>query len=102
MQWDFPPKKRIRVIVNTDAKNEAGAEFGPTMHYRHTGRNRPIRVYEDIDARFIHEDFSLSWRYLCARGVCRVQLSTPAHLSTRRARSVTHRLAWPAPRSIWK
>jgi len=32
-------------------------EFEPTMHYRHTGANRPIRVYEDIDARFIHEDF---------------------------------------------
>ena len=32
-------------------------EFEPTMHYRHTGRNRPIRVYETVDARFIHEDF---------------------------------------------
>lgn len=32
-------------------------EFEPTMHYRHTGANRPIRVYENIDARFIHEDF---------------------------------------------
>ena len=32
-------------------------EFEPTMHYRHTGRNRPIRVYQDIDARFILEDF---------------------------------------------
>jgi inosine-uridine nucleoside N-ribohydrolase len=32
-------------------------EFESTMHYRHTGTNRPIRVYEDIDARFIHEDF---------------------------------------------
>ena len=32
-------------------------EFEPTMHYRHTGRNRPIRVYESVDARFIHEDF---------------------------------------------
>ena len=32
-------------------------EFEPSMHYRHTGRNRPIRVYETVDARFIHEDF---------------------------------------------
>ncbi|MBM3957616.1 MAG: nucleoside hydrolase, partial [Gemmatimonadetes bacterium] len=32
-------------------------EFEPTMHYRHTGRNRPIRVYDSVDARFIHEDF---------------------------------------------
>lgn len=32
-------------------------EFEPNMYYRHTGKNRPIRVYETIDARFIHEDF---------------------------------------------
>lgn len=32
-------------------------EFEPTMQYRHTGRNRPIRVYETVDARFILEDF---------------------------------------------
>jgi purine nucleosidase len=28
-----------------------------SMHYRHTGRNRPIRVYESYDARFLMEDF---------------------------------------------
>jgi len=27
------------------------------MHYVHTGRNRPIRVYETMDSRFILEDF---------------------------------------------
>ena len=27
------------------------------MHYLHTGRNRPIRVYDSVDARFILEDF---------------------------------------------
>ena len=32
-------------------------EFEPTMHYRHTGLNRPIRVYDSVDARFILEDF---------------------------------------------
>jgi purine nucleosidase len=32
-------------------------EFAPSMNYIHTGRNRPIRVYQDIDARFILEDF---------------------------------------------
>jgi purine nucleosidase len=32
-------------------------EFGDDMSYRHTGRNRPIRVYESVDARFILEDF---------------------------------------------
>ncbi len=32
-------------------------EFEPSMHYLHTGRNRPIRVYETVDARFIHENF---------------------------------------------
>jgi hypothetical protein len=35
----------------------AAPEFEPSMHYRHTGRNRPIRVYDTVDARFIHEDF---------------------------------------------
>lgn len=32
-------------------------QFEPTMHYSHTGQFRPIRVYDTIDARFIHEDF---------------------------------------------
>ena len=32
-------------------------EFDSRMFYMHTGRNRPIRVYESIDSRFIHEDF---------------------------------------------
>ena len=27
------------------------------MHYRHTGEHRPIRVYDDMNTRFIHEDF---------------------------------------------
>lgn len=31
-------------------------EFDSLMHYVHTGRNRPIRVYRDIDSRFILED----------------------------------------------
>lgn len=32
-------------------------QFEPSMHYKHTGQYRPIRVYETINARFIHEDF---------------------------------------------
>jgi inosine-uridine nucleoside N-ribohydrolase len=32
-------------------------EFDQQMHYLHTGANRPIRVYESVDARFVHEDF---------------------------------------------
>jgi purine nucleosidase len=32
-------------------------EFNAEMNYMHTGRNRPIRVYERIDQRFILEDF---------------------------------------------
>jgi inosine-uridine nucleoside N-ribohydrolase len=32
-------------------------EFEPSQHYRHTGRHRPIRVYESFDARFLLEDF---------------------------------------------
>jgi purine nucleosidase len=31
-------------------------EFDAQMHYLHTGRNRPIRVYETFDARFLLED----------------------------------------------
>jgi inosine-uridine nucleoside N-ribohydrolase len=32
-------------------------EFSDEMSYLHTGRNRPIRVYDTVDARFILEDF---------------------------------------------
>ena len=32
-------------------------EFNSEMNYVHTGRHRPIKVYESIDSRFIHEDF---------------------------------------------
>lgn len=32
-------------------------EITPSQHYRHTGRHRPIRVYESFDARFLMEDF---------------------------------------------
>lgn len=32
-------------------------EFDSEMRYVHTGRNRPIRVYKNIDSRFILEDF---------------------------------------------
>jgi len=32
-------------------------EFNAEMNYVHTGRNRPIRVYQNVDQRFIHEDF---------------------------------------------
>lgn len=31
-------------------------EFGEHMNYVHNGRNRPIKVYKNIDARFILED----------------------------------------------
>jgi len=32
-------------------------EFNREMNYVHTGRHKPIKVYESIDCRFIHEDF---------------------------------------------
>lgn len=32
-------------------------EFDKEMRYVHTGQNRPIRVYKNIDSRFILEDF---------------------------------------------
>ncbi|MBB6732315.1 nucleoside hydrolase [Cohnella zeiphila] len=31
--------------------------FDAQMHYIHTGRYRPIRVYDTVDARFVLEDF---------------------------------------------
>jgi purine nucleosidase len=34
-----------------------GPEFNALMNYEHTGRNRPVKVYTDIDQRYIHEDF---------------------------------------------
>jgi purine nucleosidase len=38
-------------------------EFNTEMNYVHTGRNRPIRVYQAVDQRFILEDFfaKLAW-----------------------------------------
>ncbi|WP_210204405.1 nucleoside hydrolase [Devosia submarina] len=32
-------------------------EFSPQMHYIHNGQNRPIKVYDTIDVRYILEDF---------------------------------------------
>lgn len=32
-------------------------EFDENMNYIHSGKNRPIKVYKNIDARFILEDF---------------------------------------------
>lgn len=32
-------------------------EFSPLMNYVHTGKHRPIKVYDRIDVRFILEDF---------------------------------------------
>jgi inosine-uridine nucleoside N-ribohydrolase len=43
----------------------AAPEFNSEMNYVHTGKNRPIRVYQAIDQRFILEDFfaKLAWWY---------------------------------------
>lgn len=35
---------------------QSAPEFDAQMHYLHTGRNRPIRLYETFDARFLLED----------------------------------------------
>jgi purine nucleosidase len=32
-------------------------QFSQEMFYQHSGLHRPIRVYDTVDARFIHEDF---------------------------------------------
>jgi purine nucleosidase len=42
-------------------------EFTAEMHYVHTGRHRPIRVYESVDARFILEDFFAKLRRFSSR-----------------------------------
>ena len=50
----------VGVILYSDCgqwKWQPAPEFDHTMHYLHTGKNRPIRVYETMDSRFILEDF---------------------------------------------
>jgi len=46
---DVPRMRLVGVAPRT--------EFNSEMNYVHTGHNRPIRVYERIDQRFILEDF---------------------------------------------
>lgn len=40
-------------------------EIDEQMHYVHTGKNRPIKVYRSIDARFILEDFFALLQLFC-------------------------------------
>lgn len=54
LNYSIPDKKKARVIVNTDAKNEVDDQ---DINYTHTGKNRPIRVYENLDSHFILGDF---------------------------------------------
>lgn len=42
--------------------------FDEQMHYVHGGQNRPIRVYEDVNPRFIHEDFFAKLAQFVRRG----------------------------------
>ena len=56
----------VSVVMNPECGRwewRPAPEFDSLMHYVHTGRNRPIRVYDWIDPRFIHEDFfaKLAW-----------------------------------------
>ena len=44
-------------------------EFNTDMTYRHTGANRPIRVYKNIDSRFILEDFYAKLRQAREDGI---------------------------------
>lgn len=43
-------------------------EFDDTMHYVYTGKNRPIKVYKNIDSRFILEDFYAKLKLFAADG----------------------------------
>jgi hypothetical protein len=50
----------VGVIIYPDCgrwEMRRAPEFSPEMFYIHTGQNRSIRVYDSVDARFIHEDF---------------------------------------------
>jgi inosine-uridine nucleoside N-ribohydrolase len=42
--------------------------FDPQMHYIHSGQYRPIRVYENVNTRFIHEDFFAKLAQFIRRG----------------------------------
>ena len=56
----------VGVMMNPDCGRwqwRAAPLFEECMHYRHTGEFRPIRVYENIDSRFILEDFFSKLRY---------------------------------------
>lgn len=43
--------------------------FDELMHYVHTGQYRPIRVYENVLTRFIHEDFFAKLAQFHRRGL---------------------------------
>ena len=42
--------------------------FDPQMHYVHSGKYRPIRVYESVNTRFIHEDLYAKLAQFIRRG----------------------------------
>jgi len=42
--------------------------FDEQMHYIHSGQYRPIRVYENVNTRFIHEDFFAKLAQFIRRG----------------------------------
>lgn len=42
--------------------------FDAQMHYVHTGKYRPIRVYENVNTRFIHEDLFAKLAQFIRRG----------------------------------
>jgi hypothetical protein len=42
--------------------------FDEQMHYLHTGQYRPIRVYDNVNTRFIHEDLFAKLAQFIRRG----------------------------------
>jgi hypothetical protein len=42
--------------------------FDQQMHYIHSGQYRPIRVYENVNTRFIHEDLFAKLAQFTRRG----------------------------------
>lgn len=61
----------IGVIMDEDSGRygwRPAPTFDPQMHYVHSGMFRPIRVYENVNTRFIHEDFFAKLSQFIRRG----------------------------------
>lgn len=61
----------IGIIMDPDSGRYSwrpAPTFDAQMHYIHDGQYRPIRVYENVNTRFIHEDFFAKLAQFIRRG----------------------------------